>query len=137
MGLSNLTKAAIESALAEFDEIGREAFLDKYGFKEARAYFIERGGKRYDSKAIAGAAHGYARSDLGPLQPIQFNGGEATVKPVMERLGFSVVNTNPRNPDWCRDELILALNFYLKHRARLPGTESIPRVVYFGCKALL
>lgn len=29
-----------------------------------------------------------------------------------------------RNPTWSRDELILALDFYLRHRDRLPGKES-------------
>ncbi len=30
-----------------------------------------------------------------------------------------------RNPPWSRNELILALDFYLRHRASLPGKESI------------
>jgi 5-methylcytosine-specific restriction enzyme A len=31
-----------------------------------------------------------------------------------------------RNPAWSRDELILALDLYIKTRAALPGTESVP-----------
>lgn len=30
----------------------------------------------------------------------------------------------PSNPDWTRDELILALNFYLTHRPKPPGKDS-------------
>jgi hypothetical protein len=41
------------------EAIGREKFLAKYGFGFARSYFIEWNGEHYDSKAIAGAAHGY------------------------------------------------------------------------------
>src|SRR6202040_1126608 len=28
------------------------------------------------------------------------------------------------NPDWARDELIVALNFYLQHRANPPGKDT-------------
>lgn len=30
-----------------------------------------------------------------------------------------------RNPDWTRDELLVALNFYLTHRPRIPGKTSL------------
>ena len=32
MALKDITKQAVEEALSEYDELGREAFLDKYGF---------------------------------------------------------------------------------------------------------
>jgi 5-methylcytosine-specific restriction protein A len=55
MPLSDLTSpAAVEAALDEFDTVGREAFLTKYGFGRARRYFVRRAGKYYDSKAIVG-----------------------------------------------------------------------------------
>lgn len=41
--------AAVErglAALEEFDRIGRSAFLEKYGFGEAKSYFIRRNGRR-------------------------------------------------------------------------------------------
>ena len=47
-------------------------------------------GRRYDSKAIAGAAHHYAVPTAGPLKPADFSGGEASVGRVLERLGFTV-----------------------------------------------
>jgi hypothetical protein len=56
MALSDLTDpAAINDAVDEFDRIGRDSFLRKYGFGPSRAYFVRREGKRYDSKAIVGA----------------------------------------------------------------------------------
>jgi len=71
--LGDLTSAAaVESALDEFDELGREAFLERYGFGRARRYFVRRDGKYYDSKAIAGAAHGYQYPDDGPLANSEF-----------------------------------------------------------------
>jgi hypothetical protein len=39
---------AVLSALHEFDTIGRDAFLAKYGFGPAKSYFVEYDGRRYD-----------------------------------------------------------------------------------------
>ena len=38
--------------------------------------------------------------------------------------GFDVVELRPKNPDWSRDELILALDLYLQHRPTIPGKGS-------------
>ena len=132
MALTDITQTGVESAVTEFDRIGREAFLNKYGFGEARSYFLIVANKRYDSKAIAGAAHGYSRPAEGPLPASEFSGGEATVRRTLERLGFTVVNSSgSRNPDWMRDELILALDVYMEHRPQIPGKTS-PAVVSFS-----
>lgn len=125
MALSDITRAGVERAIAEFDQIGRAAFLDKYGFDEARSFFVVVDGRQYDSKAIAGAAHGYSRPGEGPLPASEFSGGKATVQRKLESLGFTVVDTSrKRNPDWTRDELILALEAYLKHRPRVPDNNT-------------
>src|SRR5690606_16167532 len=70
-------------------------------------------GSEYDSKAIIGVAHGYDRDDLGPLRPDDFSGGEATVARRLRDLGFDV-QAPPRNPPWTEEELILALDLYLR-----------------------
>lgn len=93
MSLSELTDAAaVKSALAEFDEIGREAFLKRYGYGRSRNYLIEYDGNLYDSKAIVGAAFGIQHPDRGPLKHSEFSGGDATVRRLLEGLGFSVVS---------------------------------------------
>ena len=103
MALSDLTDSgAVLSALAEFDEIGREAFLSKYGFGPATSYFVKVGGSLYDSKAIAGAAHGYQHGT--PLTHAEFSGGDATVANKLEALGFEVTRPD-RLPNWTADEL--------------------------------
>jgi 5-methylcytosine-specific restriction enzyme A len=89
MALNELTEAAVHAAIAEFDRIGRAAFLEKYGFREARDYFVANAGKLYDSKAIAGAAHGYLPG-REPLRASDFSGGRATVEHVLRTLGFEV-----------------------------------------------
>ena len=113
MALSDVTAEGVERALDEFDRLGRDAFLDQFGFGRARGYFLIRGGRHYDSKAVVGVAHGYDRPDLGPLLPQGFSGGEATVARLLESLGFDV-ERHPRNHPWAEEELILALELYLR-----------------------
>ena len=84
--------AAVLAAMGEFDRIGREAFLSKYGFGPARSYFLVHNGKKYDSKAIAGAAVGFQHPQVGPLRGADFVGGDATVRPKLESLGFTVLS---------------------------------------------
>jgi len=119
MAIGDVTVEGVERAIAEFDELGREAFLDRHGFGAARSYFLVRDGRRYDSKAILGVAHGYSGSGLKPLRPQKFSGGDATVARHLESLGFSIERPArnerpPRNPPWSDEERILALDLYLR-----------------------
>jgi hypothetical protein len=96
MGIGLLSKPhAVHAAMEEYDRLGREAFLEKYGFRPARSYFVEHEGRRYDSKAIVGAAVGKEHPDRGPLRPDEFSGGDATVRAKLEALGFKMVNGDP------------------------------------------
>jgi 5-methylcytosine-specific restriction enzyme A len=90
LGLSDLTEPAVLGALAEFDKLHRDDFLKKYGFGRSRGYFINYQGRAYDSKAIAGAAHGYVGGGLKPLRASEFSGGDKTVAKRLRELGFSV-----------------------------------------------
>jgi 5-methylcytosine-specific restriction protein A len=123
MALVDLTHQSVEAALSEAARIGRSAFLSRYGFRPAREYFVEWNGALYDSKAIAGAAHGYLRgkSSLGPND---FSGGEKTVARRLRELGFVVPEKGERNPSWTRDELILALDLYVRFKGNAPGKGS-------------
>lgn len=89
MALEDLDdRLAVLAAVDEFDRLGRSAFLAKYGFREARDYFLQISGKQYDSKAIAGVAHGYQFPARGPLKARDFSGGAATVRRKLEGMGF-------------------------------------------------
>ena len=90
MSLRQVTRDAVLTAASEFDALGRNAFLQRYGFGPARDYFLLLNGRQYDSKAIVGAAHGVVAPTHGPLKPADFSGGEASVGRVLERLGFTV-----------------------------------------------
>ena len=90
MALGDLTKSAVLDAIAEYDAIGRDRFLGRYGFGEARSYFVKYNGTLYDSKALAGAAHKFLAPGGRPLRPDEFSGGQATVARVLGKLGFEI-----------------------------------------------
>jgi 5-methylcytosine-specific restriction enzyme A len=91
MGLRDVTDpTAVKRAMVEFDQLGRSAFLSKYGFGSARSYFLVEDGRRYDSKALIGAAHGFQHGT--PLRASEFSGGEQTVARVLGALGFEVAH---------------------------------------------
>jgi hypothetical protein len=98
MTLSDLTdREAVLSAIDEFEVLGRDAFLAKYHFGKARSYFLDYAGTLYDSKAIVGAAHGFQHGR--PLSGDNFSGGDATVVPLLERLGFRVKQVDSDEPE--------------------------------------
>lgn len=121
MSLSSLTKESVVLAMKEFDELGSEVFLHKYGFKKAKKYWLLFEGIKYPSKAIAGVAHGYATGSI--LYGSSFTGGEASVGRRLRALGFEVY-VEPNNPDWNRDELVLALELYSLSEGSTPGKTS-------------
>lgn len=90
--LSLLTSPdAVRAAMAECDQLGRDEFLKRFGYKNSRLYPLHYGGKTYDSKAIAGVAYGKQHGT--PLRATEFSGGATTVVPTLNRLGFSVKET--------------------------------------------
>lgn len=132
MGLKHLTKrSAVLDAIEEFDSLGRADFLAKHGFREARSYFIEYGGNRYDSKAIVGAAYELQHGET--LKSADFSGGESTVARHLEGLGFDV--SRPTTfPNWSADERMLALNLYLCTRGRLTFDKTTPEAVQLSAE---
>ena len=116
--LADLTSAAaVQAALDEFALVGRDAFLAKYGYGQARSYFVvdPRTGGVADSKAIAGAAYRFQFPEAGPLKPRDFSGGDATVTPLLRSLGFDVQSESAERAgeDWRRDEVELIVADYL------------------------
>src|SRR5690242_13258272 len=95
MGLKDVTsRDAILDAMREFDQLGRDEFLKKYGYGRAKRYLIEHEGRRYDSKAITGVAHGYQFPEQGPLTNDQFSGGEYSSNRQLEAAGFRIVEAD-------------------------------------------
>ena len=92
MALPKPSRDAVLQAMREFDELGRDAFLEKYGFWHAKYWFLVQDGKEYDSKAIYGVAVGIDDPERGVQN--NFSGGESTVVRRLRSLGFEVRNTN-------------------------------------------
>lgn len=126
MNIHDITAEAIVAACNEFDELGKTKFLKKYGFKASRTYELVHEGKYYDSKAIVGAAHGHLGPGYSSLSAKEFSDSLQETVRVLEKLEFRVVENPPptRNPDWTRDELILAAEFYLRHAPSIPGKTT-------------
>lgn len=90
MALGVLSRDAIERAIAEYDELGRDAFLSKHGFGRATAYALVVDGREYDPKAIAGVAYGLDHPDEGTLKNTEFSGG-VQLRSAYQPAGFDVV----------------------------------------------
>jgi MoxR-like ATPase len=88
MALSEIDVAAVEQTLAECDELGRAAFLAKYGFGTATTYLLRHDGNFYDPKAVIGVAHQHTRTGSA-LKPNEFDATEAIAR--LEKLGFEVL----------------------------------------------
>lgn len=120
MSLADLTsREAVLAAQCEFDAIGRDAFLEKYGFGPAREYFLELNGELYDSKAVVGAAHGFQFPDRGPLRSGDFSGGEATVEAKLTGMGFRVVRARRDDAGdapatWSAEEVAATVSEYFQ-----------------------
>lgn len=89
MGLRDITRAAVLEAIDEYDRLGQDEFLAKYGFDRARSYLLIQDGKAYDSKAIVGVAHGLLPGKP-PLAARDFSGGVTTVGRLLRGLGFTI-----------------------------------------------
>lgn len=115
-------EGAVRAAMAEYDRVGRKYFLEKYGFGKSREYMLRDNatGRLYDSKAIVGAAYGYAFPDRGSLTASDFSGGEATVESLLASLGFEVVRVGR---DWSREEVEATVADYFE-MLRLEATNQ-------------
>jgi hypothetical protein len=111
-------RSAVDAALAEFDRLGRDAFLHKYGFGPATEYFLISDGGFYDSKAIFGVAYGNQHGTA--LASEEFNGGKNGAAGRLSQLGYSIGGLESRGGRLSYDTFEAALNEF-----RLP-VENIP-----------
>lgn len=114
--------AAVQSALDEFRELGRTAFLQRYGFSKSRDFLVRdpRTGELCDSKAVVGVAFGYQFRTEGALKPGDFSGGEATVVAKLQSLGFEIVRIGE---DWSLEEVQATVASYFE-MLRLEAAEA-------------
>src|ERR1044072_7948374 len=79
----------VRAAIEEYDELGGDAFLRRYGFGRSREYLLWDQGQSYDSKAILGVSLRYAVGR--PAEWSTFNGGVTGAAQVLADLGFTVI----------------------------------------------
>ena len=117
--LPKLTKDAVRAAMTKFDAELRQS-KDWQGWEQNKAhkYAVEDANLLYPVKQIVSLASGIPVSEFSG----GVGGGQANQ--AVEDAGFEVVTLHTRNPDWTRDELIIALDLYLQHRASPPGKDS-------------
>jgi MoxR-like ATPase len=75
--------------MREYEELGRDAFLAKYGFKRSTKFVVVDNAREYDSKALLAAAYGFQYPEKGALSNT-FSGGEPTTSR-LRALGFKIV----------------------------------------------
>jgi hypothetical protein len=75
-------------ALEEFDRIGADEFLARYGFDHSGEFELLHNSSSYDSMAVLGVANLRATGELAP--PEDFAGGAEGVAVVLRELGFAV-----------------------------------------------
>jgi len=100
MAVQDLSQSsAVLHAIAEFDKLGRSAFLALHGFGVSTKFFLVYESNCYDTKAIVGAAHAREFPGREPLRSGDFSGGRGPgqAAAVLERLGFNVVEKLDRN----------------------------------------
>lgn len=102
---------AVQAAMDEFSDLGRVVFLKRYGFGKSREYMVRnpRTGEPCDSKAIVGVAFGKQFPNQGALAEEDFSGGEMTVVPLLQALGFDVMRVGE---DWTEDEVHATVTDY-------------------------
>ncbi|MEV0758005.1 HNH endonuclease [Streptosporangium sp. NPDC050280] len=111
MAKGAISRDDILKTLEEYDDLGRDAFLDLYGYGKATKYLLVHDGMEYDSKAIAGVAHKHQQG--APLTWEELSGGLRHAVDWLQREGFTVVAS--QNPKWTRDELILACDVVVRN----------------------
>ena len=84
---SSVTRNHVLQALAEYDSLGPEEFLGRYGFAPTRGYTLVHEGRSYDSRAVLGVAHRHATGRLATSE--EFSGMAGAVA-ILRKRGFVV-----------------------------------------------
>ena len=94
---NGLSRDAVLRVMGEFDELGRENFLRRYGYSGSHHLWIVHEERRYDMKAVWAAAHVEPKTPL-PVPMPKPNNSRHIVKPQIEKLGFTVEDTSNGPP---------------------------------------
>jgi hypothetical protein len=87
---SAVTRQHVLAAIHEYDEAGQTAFLERYGFAPAKDYVLRHANNSYESKAIVGAALGYATGTAGTSE--EMTAGKTGATKMLRNLEFDVLS---------------------------------------------
>jgi hypothetical protein len=119
MPIPSVSTEILHAAMARFDrELRNTPDWTDWETNKAHLYAIEQADQRYPVKQIVSMATG--------LPVSEFSGGQAPgdANAYAVSHGLKVVELRGRNPPWVRDELIVALDMYLRHAGNPPGKNS-------------
>lgn len=85
-----VTRQHVLAAIHEYDEVGQDAFLGRYGFAPSRGHVVRHANRSYDSKALLGAALGYATGTAATAE--EFASGKTAAAKVLRDLDFDVLS---------------------------------------------
>ena len=86
---SAVTRQHVLAAIHEYDEVGQDEFLDRYGYAPSLDYILRHAENSYDSKAILGAALRHATGAAATSE--ELSGKTGTAK-VLRDLDFDVLS---------------------------------------------
>ncbi len=125
---SSLTDhSAISQAFDEFDKLGRELFLIRYGFKEVNESFVVARSGRYDTRALFAAAYEHQTGDALSARQIS---GFAAAATQFTALGYVVVGANDQKDR----QRFTSFDAALSH-VRIP-VENLPAIREFLARGI-
>lgn len=94
MGLfDDVGHADVLSALEEYDKLGRDDFLGRYGFDRAHDYVLWHEGRTYDSTAVLAVARQYSSGTAATSD--ELTRGRFGAAKLLTDLGFYVTSADP------------------------------------------
>lgn len=90
MAPSDIDVSSVLAAMAKYDKLGSAEFFKRYHFGPSSKFWLVHNGRFYDSKAIAGVAHGIATSDYWTTKRAFGGTGPGGAVTILENLGFFI-----------------------------------------------
>jgi len=90
VAFSAVTRQHVLAAINEYDEVGQDEFLGRYGFAPSQEHVVRHANQSYDSKVLLGAALGYATGTAATAA--EFTSSKTAAAKVLRDLDFDVLS---------------------------------------------
>jgi hypothetical protein len=87
---SVVTRQHVLAAIHEYDEVGQDEFLGRYGFAPTQAGVLRHANHSYDSEALLGASLRYATGTAATSDA--FSGSKTAAAKVLRNLDFDILS---------------------------------------------